>query len=114
MVSTNSPDGGRPATLSEFDRNRAPYAYPTEQSLAHGYPFDPSYGYDLQGLFAIEPPPVPDGFAEVWRERYRAALAVDPSPRLARSRDRHAGYHCLDIAYRSTDDFPDWWLAVDP
>jgi cephalosporin-C deacetylase len=78
---------------------------PTEQSLAHGYPFDPSYGYDLQGLFAIEPPPVPDGFAEVWRERYRAALAVDPSPRLARSRDQNAGYHCLDIAYRSTDDF---------
>lgn len=43
--------------------------------------FDASYGYDLAGLRAIDPPePVP-GFAEHWRGRYTAALRVRPGLR---------------------------------
>lgn len=85
----------------------------TEPPFAHGYPFDPSYGYDLPGLLAIEPPPEPAGFAEVWQERYRDALLVDPNLRVSRSGDGRAGYHCLDIEYRSTDGFPiGGWLLI--
>jgi hypothetical protein len=31
--------------------------------FAHGYPFDPSYGYGLGGLLAVEAPPEPADFA---------------------------------------------------
>jgi cephalosporin-C deacetylase len=79
----------------------------------HAYPFDPSYGYDLEGLLAIEPPPEPPGFVETWRGRYRAALEVDPAPRLTRGHAVHAGFDCLDIAYTSTDAFPiRGWMLV--
>lgn len=81
--------------------------------LAHGYPFDPSYGYDLPALLAVEPPPEPAGFAETWRARYRAAVAVDPAPQVSRSGDRRHGFTVLDLAYRSTDDFPiRGWLLL--
>ena len=85
----------------------------TPRPLAHGYPFDPAYGYDLEGLLAVGPPPEPADFAETWVQRYAAALAVDPAPRVSRSADRHPGFHCLDIAYRSSDDFPiRGWLLI--
>lgn len=84
-----------------------------DSPFQHDYPFDPSYGYDLQDLLAVKPPPEPEGFAEIWQQRYRAALAIDPAPRLARGRDRHADYHCLDIEYSSTDGFPiRGWLLM--
>jgi len=48
--------------------------------LQHGYPFDPSYGYDLERLLVGEPPPEPPGFADLWSARYEKALRVDPRP----------------------------------
>ena len=40
-------------------------------------PFDPSYGYDPEGLLTVEPPPEPAGFRAFWSARYERALAVD-------------------------------------
>lgn len=81
--------------------------------LPHHYPFDPSYGYDLDGLLGIEPPPAPDGFAETWRQRYQEALAVDPAPQLSRARARRPDFSVLDLAYTSTDGFPiRGWLLL--
>jgi cephalosporin-C deacetylase-like acetyl esterase len=50
--------------------------------FAHGFPFDPSYGYSLDALLAVEPPPEPAGFGAFWRTRYDRALEVEPNPRL--------------------------------
>lgn len=73
--------------------------------LLHDYPFDPSYGYDLDGLLAVEPPPEPAGYGEFWSARYERALAVDPAPRLVRSAYSRPGMRVWDLEYRSTDGF---------
>lgn len=81
--------------------------------MEHPFPFDPSYGYDLDGLLAVQPPAEPPGFAEFWRRRYRRALRVDPRPRLAASGLARPGFVVSDLSYVSTDDFPiRGWLLV--
>ena len=72
----------------------------------HDFPFDPSYGYDLDRLLAIEPPAPPDGFVAFWQGRYTRALRVDPAPRLGPSHHQHPGFRVFDLEYRSTDGFP--------
>jgi cephalosporin-C deacetylase len=84
-----------------------------EPALAHDYPFDPAYGYDLAGLLAVEPPPEPPGFADTWRARYAIAAALDPAPEVGRSNESHPGFECRDISYRSTDGFTiRGWLLI--
>ncbi|MEO3804764.1 acetylxylan esterase [Nonomuraea sp. B1E8] len=43
----------------------------------HAYPFDPTHGYDLDGLLAVPAPEEPDGFADFWRGLRARAAAVD-------------------------------------
>ncbi len=74
-------------------------------TFAHGYPFDPSYGHDLEQLLAVVPPPEPADFADFWRARCARALAVDPNPRLRPSSLRHPRFRVLDLEYDSTDGF---------
>jgi cephalosporin-C deacetylase-like acetyl esterase len=81
--------------------------------LEHDFPFDPTCGYDLAGLLAIAPPPEPAGFVETWRARYAEAVAIDPAPQLHASAARRPGFRVLDLAYRSSDDFPiRGWLLL--
>jgi cephalosporin-C deacetylase len=75
-------------------------------SFAHPFPFDPSYGYSLAELLAVEPPPEPAGFAPFWRARYRHALTVEPDSRLQASAGSLPGFRVEDLEYRSTDAFP--------
>lgn len=72
-------------------------------SFAHGYPFDPGYGYDLGRLLAIEPPPEPDDFVAFWQARHARALALQPNPRLRVSGLAHPGFRVHDLEYQSTD-----------
>lgn len=65
--------------------------------------FDPTYGYTLGQLLAIEPPPQPDNFAAFWRSRYRRAMQVEPQPVLSPSDLQHDDYVCQQLGYRSTD-----------
>lgn len=74
-------------------------------SFAHGYSYDPSYGYDLDGLLAVEPPPEPPDFAAFWRARQARALTVDPNPRLRRSSLSHPSFQVHDLEYDSTEGF---------
>jgi cephalosporin-C deacetylase len=74
--------------------------------FADGYPFDPSYGYSLDALLAVEPPAAPADFAAWWRSRYARALAVAPNPRLRRSGEAHPRWRVHDLDYESTDAFP--------
>jgi cephalosporin-C deacetylase len=74
--------------------------------LSHGYSFDPGYGYSLEALLAVEPPPEPADFAVFWQDRYRRALSAMPSPRLRRSEQAHPTFRVHDLEYDSTDGFP--------
>lgn len=69
----------------------------------HGYPFDPTYGYGLEELLAVEPPPAPADLAAFWTGHYADATKIDPAPRLQRSTFRHPDWHALDLRYTSTD-----------
>jgi cephalosporin-C deacetylase len=66
-------------------------------------PFDPTYGYDLDKLLRVLPPQAPKDFADVWQQRYREALEVDPAPRLSPSAFQRPGMRVWDCHYRSTD-----------
>ncbi|KAA6187066.1 deacetylase [Thiohalocapsa marina] len=73
--------------------------------LQHGYGFDPTYGYSLDDLLAVEPPVGPSDFAPFWVARYRRALGIDPAPRLSPSAVAIPGFAVAEIAYRSTEGF---------
>ena len=75
-------------------------------SFTHPYPFDPSYGYSLAELLAVEPPPEPADFAPFWRDRYRHALSVEPGMRLHASTVALPGFRVQELEYQSTDAFP--------
>jgi len=74
--------------------------------LAHGYPFDPTYGYELDRLLAVEPPAEPPGFVPFWEARYARAVGVDPSPKLGPEDLSDPQFRVQDLAYGSTDAFP--------
>lgn len=81
--------------------------------LLHDFAFDPSYGYDLEDLLAVQAPPEPPGFSELWSERYEKALGIDPAPELTPSVFQRPGLRVWDLIYRSTDGFPiRGWLLV--
>jgi len=80
---------------------------------AHPFDFDPTYGMQLSQLQAIETPEAPFGFDDFWLQRYKAAIAVDPQPKLRRSRLRHDNWHVFDISYVSTGSFQiNGWLLI--
>lgn len=75
--------------------------------------FDPTYGYTLEQLLQVAPPPEPEGFAAFWQNRYRRALKLNPQLHRTLSGINHPDFDCYDIGYSSTDDFPiGGWLLV--
>ena len=69
----------------------------------HPFQFDPTHGLGLAELRAVRPPEAPPNFDAFWRERYKAALQVDPRPRLSGSGSSHPDWRVHDVAYDSTD-----------
>lgn len=75
--------------------------------------FDPAYGYTLEQLLQIAPPPQPEDFAVFWQARYARASKLDPQIRLSRRDETHPDFECYDINYTSTDDFEiGGWLLI--
>jgi len=72
-------------------------------TFAHGYPFDPTYGYSLTGLLEIPAPPPPEDFAEFWKARYSRASGTAPQAELTPAHWHHPRYRVFDLRYRSTD-----------
>lgn len=68
----------------------------------HPFAFDPTHGFTLAALRALAPPPAPPGFAAFWADRYAAARAVDPKPRLSDSPLEHPDWRVQDLRYTST------------
>jgi cephalosporin-C deacetylase len=75
--------------------------------------FDPTYGYSLEQLLQIPPPPQPEDFAAFWQNRYQRVLKLDPQLRRTLSDKTHPDFECYDICYNSTDGFQigGWLLA---
>lgn len=71
----------------------------------HPFDFDPTYGLGIDELRAIEPPAATPRFDAFWRDRYEAALAVDPAPQLTGSRSGDPDWIVHDIVFTSTDGF---------
>jgi cephalosporin-C deacetylase len=75
--------------------------------------FDPTYGYNLEQLLQIVPPPQPDGFVAFWQARYMRAMRLDPNQQLSPCGSFHPDYECYNLSYRSTDDFEiGGWVLV--
>ncbi len=72
-------------------------------AFSHGYPFDPTYGYDLEQLLGIEPPPEPAGFGDFWQQRYQRAALVDPQPQLIASGREYGPWRIKELTYHSTE-----------
>ncbi|MEQ1638442.1 MAG: acetylxylan esterase [Methylococcales bacterium] len=77
------------------------------------YDFDPSYGYSLKQLLAIQPPKEPQDFDDFWQTRYQKALSIAAQPQTQIiSEDTH-GWRVFDIRYTSTEHFPiRGWLLL--
>jgi cephalosporin-C deacetylase len=71
-------------------------------ALAHSFPFDPSYGYDLAQLLAVEAPDAPDDFADYWRARHARVTASDPHPAIHFT-GTHGRWRVFDFSYHSVD-----------
>lgn len=81
--------------------------------MQHGFPFDPTYGFDLERLLALPPPPPPDGFADFWRDRHDRAVRVDPEAHLGECPWKRPGFHVQDLLYHSTQGVPiHGWVLV--
>ncbi|MGZ8933921.1 MAG: acetylxylan esterase [Methylobacter sp.] len=76
--------------------------------------FDPTYGYTLEQLLHIKPPPRPEGFAAFWQARYGRAMKLDPRPRLNHCDRFHPDYECYDVSYHTTDNFEIGGWALIP
>ncbi|WPL16459.1 Cephalosporin-C deacetylase [Thiorhodovibrio winogradskyi] len=82
--------------------------------MTHSYPFDPTYGYTLDGLLSIQPPQAPADFAAFWQARYRQALGVDPALELTRSANQRTGWRVWDCCYQSTEGFAIGGWLLEP
>ncbi|MFB7588183.1 acetylxylan esterase [Streptomyces sp. NPDC056169] len=86
---------------------------PGATALAHDFPFDPGYGYGLDRLLRVPAPPEPEGFEAYWRERYEAALAVDPAPELGALEEVRDGVRIHGVTFASVGGVRlGGWLAL--
>lgn len=74
------------------------------QPVTYDYDFDPTYGYDLKSLLAIEPPDVADGFAAFWQARYQRAMNIATKPQLTDTGEHRQGFKILNLSFTSTDE----------
>ncbi|MGJ8639458.1 MAG: acetylxylan esterase [Opitutaceae bacterium] len=67
------------------------------------YKFDPSYGYTLEDLLAVQVSEEPTDFDAFWEARYRKALEVNPAPQLVYAENSPGSWQVCDLKYTSTD-----------
>ncbi len=81
--------------------------------LSHPFHFDPSYGYTLERLLAVQPPAPPENFAVFWQSRYQNILSIHPYFNMGQC-GSHAGFKIFDIQYQSSDDFTIGGWLLEP
>ena len=70
-------------------------------AFVHDFPFDPSYGLDLDGLLAVGAPQGPPDFDDFWRGLFAAASAVDVAPELGPVEDERDGMRVHPVSFAS-------------
>ncbi len=83
-------------------------------SLAHPYPFDPSYGYTLETLLKVAPPATqPADFERFWRDTYAQAMGIDLRLEKRAIHSPRADVELYEVRYDSWDGFRiGAWLTV--
>lgn len=81
--------------------------------LEHPFHFNPNYGYDLDGLLAIEAPSAPPDFVQFWQHRYLKTLSLQTYFTLGEC-GSYAGLKTFDIQYQSTDNFTIGGWLLEP
>ncbi|BCJ69460.1 acetylxylan esterase [Polymorphospora rubra] len=66
---------------------------------AHDHPFDPTHGYDLGELLAIQPPPAPPDFDAFWLRTYDCAREVDVAPQVGALTATYQETRVFDVSY---------------
>jgi cephalosporin-C deacetylase len=80
---------------------------------AHGFPFDPTYGYGLDALLRVPAPEPPDDFDAFWRGRYERARAVAVAPELGPVEWEAGGVRAHGVTYTSAGGFRvGGWLTL--
>ncbi|TSA41860.1 MAG: deacetylase [Methylococcaceae bacterium] len=69
------------------------------------YGFDPTYGFSLEQLLAVEAPSAPKDFTAFWDQRYQQALTIAPMPVIQSTDLTHPDWLVFTIQYTSTDHF---------
>lgn len=83
------------------------------QGYAHGFAFDPTHAYTPNRLLGIEPPPVPEGFAEFWEDFHADVVEKDPDPQVRPSPLDFANFSVHEVAFRAHDGLPlHGWLTL--
>lgn len=81
-------------------------------SFQHEYPFDPSYGYDLDALLRVGSPEPPEDFEAFWRQTYEATRATPTNPSMRKIETRD-GYDVFEIEYDGLGGFRvGGWLVI--
>lgn len=83
------------------------------KQLHHSFTFDPSYGYTLEQLLAIQPPDCPADFAAFWQNRYSQTLKTEPVFNLVLAYT-FAGFKVFDVRYQSTEGFTIGGWLLEP
>lgn len=77
------------------------------------YGFDPSYGYSLAQLLAVNAPNGPKDFDDFWLSRYQKSLTIKPQPHIKNISCNKTGWQLFDLCYTSTNNFPiRGWLSL--
>ncbi|MFJ2635167.1 acetylxylan esterase [Streptomyces sp. NPDC087422] len=79
----------------------------------HDFPFDPTYGYDLDRLLQVGTPEAPADFGDFWQGAYAKALAVDTAPRVGALEEERDGVRVHAVSYTSVGGFRvGGWLTL--
>ncbi len=85
----------------------------TTKTYSHAFPYDPSYGFDLEGLLKIAPPkPFPE-FERFWRETYSLARETESKLEFGGGSEILDGHEIREVSFRTYDGRKiGGWLAV--
>ncbi len=71
--------------------------------LEHSFPFDPTYGYDLERLLKVPAPEGPDDFVDFWRGTRTEAMAVPLRLEKREVSSPRASHKLFEVAFDSLD-----------
>jgi cephalosporin-C deacetylase len=81
--------------------------------MDHDLPFDPTYGYTLEGLLKVDPPAAPADFESFWRQTYEQTRRTEPEPQLVAIPDADPDHELYEITFTGLGGFRvGGWVTV--